>query len=556
MMKSHLLALGLATMLLAPAPARAAADDGRYRNDEALRHYLSGRWLEETGDLAGARAELARAMALDPDAVSIQLEACLVVTRLGDPEHALELARTALTHAPGNARALWLEGAALVSLSRPEDALAPLRMSVVADEQNAEAWRTLAHAAESLDRVELVDSCYARLVELDDEDAESWFQLATARARLGHFESADSALTVALEDNPARPGAIFLRGWIRERTGHAEEAIELYRRHLEAHAGDVSTRRRLVSLLARQGRVKEGLVEARRVTAALPAEPAVYQVQADLEFRDKRPEEAEATLTRMRALAPDDPDGIGRSIDVLVRFQRGPEAIALADQWVSARPDDRHGPMLRAWARESAGQLDSALAYARIAAAAEPDSQAPHRMLARYLRQTGHWREAIGELGRLRKLAPDDPTLLMDLGYCREQSGDLPGAIQAGRDALAMAPESPQTQNFLGFILADHDESLPEAEKLISKAVEQEPDNGAFIDSMGWVLFREGALDRARVQLERALTLTGGDPVIHEHLGDVYRELKLFELARQQYRESLAGDAGNQRVKGKLDAVR
>jgi Flp pilus assembly protein TadD len=161
----------------------------------------------------------------------------------------------------------------------------------------------------------------------------------------------------------------------------------------------------------------------------------------------------------------------------------------------------------------------------------------------------------MSELERLRALAPRDPSLLLDLGFCREQSGDLAGALQAGRDALAIAPDAPSVLNFLGYMLADHDRDLPEAGQLIRRAVEQDPDNGAYVDSMGWLLFRQGSLERARAELERALVLTGGDPVIHEHLGDVYNELKLFDMARQQYRQSLAGDAGNRRVRNKLEAV-
>ena len=538
---------------------RAAAADvpeQRYRSDEALRHYVAGRWLEETGDMTGAGAELSRAMALDPDNLPIQLEACLVASRSGEPSHALELARGVLAHEPGNARALWLAGAALVSLGRAEDAVAPLRYSTLADASNAECWRTLAHAAEATQRIALVDSCYARLVDLDDADAESWFQLATARARLGRYAEADSALSMAIEDNPSRPGVLFLRAWLRERLGQPAEAITLYQHHLELHPDDLATRRRLVGLLTHEGRVHEALAESRRVTAAAAADPSVYPQQADLEFRDKHPEEAVRTLKRMRELAPDDPDGVGRSAEVLVRYHRAADAIALTDQWAAARPQDDHGPLLRAWVREAAGQSDSALRYVRLAVAAQPDSEAPRRLLARYLRQAHRWDEAMVEIAKLRSIAPQDPSLLLDLGFCREQSGDVPGALQAGREALEMAPDAPSVLNFLGYMMADHERDLPQAEQLIRRAIEQDPDNGAYVDSMGWLLFREGALARARVELERALQLTGGDPVIHEHLGDVYRGLKLFDLARQQYRESLAGDEGNARVRSKLEAVR
>lgn len=543
----------LAFSLAAPA-ARAA--DSAYPSDEALRHYLAGRWFEQSGDLASASAELSRALSLDPGSTTIQLEACLVASRLGEPQRALELARGVLEREPHQPKALWLEGAALVSLSRTRDALAPLRSAVAYDPDNTEGWRTLARVADQLDAVPLQDSCYERLVQLDEDDAENWFQLASVRAQQGRYAAADSALDEAVDLNPARPGMLFLRGWIREHLGRDDDAVKLYAHHLEIHPNDNATRRRLVGLLAELGRTKEGIAQARAVVKAEPDDPTVYQVLADLELHDHQPAEALRTLERMRALAPEDPGGIVRSTEVLARNDRDADAIRIADDWARAHAGDSHSLLLRAWVRDATGRPDSAIAYARAAVEAQPDSLAPRRMLARDLRLARRWDEAIAENQRLLAARPGDPGLIMDLGFCREQAGDLPGAIEAGRQALRVAPDTPSVLNFLGYMLADHDRDLGEAEQLIRRAVEQEPDNGAFVDSMGWLLFRMGRLDQARVQLERALALTGGDPVIHEHLGDVYRELRLFDLARQQYRESLAGDAGNVRVRGKLEAVR
>jgi Tfp pilus assembly protein PilF len=70
---------------------------------------------------------------------------------------------------------------------------------------------------------------------------------------------------------------------------------------------------------------------------------------------------------------------------------------------------------------------------------------------------------------------------------------------------------------------------------------------------MGWVLYRLGRLAEARVQLERAVDLTGGDPIVCEHLGDVYKDLKLNDLARKLYRRSLEKDSSNSRVRAKLE---
>lgn len=556
-MRRFLFVAGVLALVLSSIPARAAVPvQERYASDEALRHFLAGRWLEATGDLPGAGAEYARAIALDPEALEPQLAACSVAARAAEPQRALELAHGVLARDPGNARALWLEGAALVSLSRTAEAVRPLTESVRIDSLNTECWRTLAHAADELERPALAESCYSHLVALDEDDSENWFQLATLRARLGRYAEADSALTVALDDNPTRPGATFLRGWLRERLGQPEEAVALYADHLRVHPGDHATRRRLVGLLARLGRYHEALPHAREVARAQADDPGAWQVLADLEFRDGRPADAEKSLERMRAIAPDDPDAIARSAEVLDAHGRAGEALALGDAWAARRPNDLHVLALRAMLREQAGRLDSALALARLAAAGAPDSAIAQRLLARYLRLTQRWPEAIDVLTRLRERAPADVSVLMDLGFCREQSGDIDGAVAAGRDAIAIAPDDAASLNFLGFILADHGRDLAEAEPLIRRALAQEPDNGAYVDSMGWLLFRRGDLDGARQALERALALTGGDPVIHEHLGDVYMALRQPERAREQYRLSLDGDTRNARVRGKFEAAR
>jgi tetratricopeptide (TPR) repeat protein len=91
---------------------------------------------------------------------------------------------------------------------------------------------------------------------------------------------------------------------------------------------------------------------------------------------------------------------------------------------------------------------------------------------------------------------------------------------------------------------------------MIRRALERDPDNGAYVDSMGWVLYRLGRLTEARKELERAALLTSGDAVVLEHLGDVYRDLHLVDLARQQYQKALAAQGDGTRLKSKLDGLR
>ena len=158
--------------------------------------------------------------------------------------------------------------------------------------------------------------------------------------------------------------------------------------------------------------------------------------------------------------------------------------------------------------------------------------------------------------GRGHRAAGSSVPDLRDLAACREKPGDLAGAEAAVRDVLRREPDNPTALNVLGYLWADHNRNLGQAVELIARALAQDPDNGAFLDSLGWAYYRLGRLGDAQVQLERAARLTGGDPVVLEHLGDVYNDLALKDLAREQYRQCLAGDPANGRVRAKLDSLR
>lgn len=550
-----LLSLALAAGPAPATPSPAAPDSDAYPSEQALRHYLQGRWLELQGQGAEARAEFSRALSLDPDAVDLMLHLAEAAGDGGEPGRALELADRVLAKEPGNVHARWLRGVALVNLGRPVEAIDPLADAVHADSTNSEYVLTYGRVADMLGRVREAASAWRRAVELDPEDAESWFQLASTSARLGEYGLADSALDRSVELNPVRPGTLFLRGWIRESSGRLDEAIALYRHHLEVHPNDQATRRRLVVLLGRAGRDRDAYREARKLAADEPGDPTALQAEAETAFASGDAAAGERALERMRALAPGDLDLVLRSVAVLARHDRKRQALALADAWAHARPGDERSLALQARAHALTGGLDSAAAYAARAVAAAPESLDARRLLARIYQDAKRWPEAVAAYREALARVPDDPLLLLDFGFCLEQSGDVPGAIEMGRKALARAPDLPGALNFLGYLLADHERDLDEALSLIRRALDQDPENGAYVDSYGWVLYRLGRFEESRVQLENALRLSGGDPVIHEHLGDVYRALRMPDRAREQYRASLEADSRNARVRNKLEQL-
>ncbi len=93
--------------------------------------------------------------------------------------------------------------------------------------------------------------------------------------------------------------------------------------------------------------------------------------------------------------------------------------------------------------------------------------------------------------------------------------------------------------NYLGYMWADRGENLPRALELIRKAVDLEPSNGAYLDSLGWVYFRLSKLDKAEKNLRAASSLNPEDATVEEHLGDLWEKKGDLEKARERWKRAL-----------------
>jgi len=107
-------------------------------------------------------------------------------------------------------------------------------------------------------------------------------------------------------------------------------------------------------------------------------------------------------------------------------------------------------------------------------------------------------------------------------GICYERSHQWPKAEADMKKALELFPDQPLVLNYLGYSWVDHGIHLDEGMDMIRKAVEQRPDDGYIVDSLGWAYFRTGNYDEAVKNLERAVELKPDDPTINDHLGDAY----------------------------------
>jgi WD40 repeat protein/tetratricopeptide (TPR) repeat protein len=124
-------------------------------------------------------------------------------------------------------------------------------------------------------------------------------------------------------------------------------------------------------------------------------------------------------------------------------------------------------------------------------------------------------------------------------GICLDKAGDWNAAEASLKKALTIFPDEPIALNYLGYSWIEKNQNVDEAMRMIKRAVEQRPDNGEVVDSLGWAYFHIGKYDEAVRQLERAKALKPDDPTINDHLGDAYWRTKRPVDAQAEWKRAI-----------------
>jgi len=118
---------------------------------------------------------------------------------------------------------------------------------------------------------------------------------------------------------------------------------------------------------------------------------------------------------------------------------------------------------------------------------------------------------------------------------------------------LKLKPDFAEALNYLGYMWAEQGEQLDRAHEMIAKALKLQPKNAAYLDSMGWVLFKQGKPKKALDYILKAVELTKEpDPTLFDHLGDIYAALNEMDKARDAWGKSLAAEK-SEVIQKKLD---
>ena len=170
-------------------------------------------------------------------------------------------------------------------------------------------------------------------------------------------------------------------------------------------------------------------------------------------------------------------------------------------------------------------------------------------LLASLYRKAKDYQKAIATLQEVAVLDPKNDQVQFQLGALYDEIKNKDKTVEHMKKAIELNPQNAPALNYLGYTWAEMGVRLDEAEELILRALKVEPNDGFYIDSLGWVYYQRGDYRRAVEQLERAVELTVDDPTITEHLGDAYEKVGKVDKALQRYQDALKRSKEEEQLK-------
>ena len=515
---------------------------------------------EAVGRALAAYEELRR---LQPD----NLQGLIALGRMylsgGRTEEAASVFEEALALRPGNSWLLSLLVEAQLRSDQVASAERSLENLLRADPGEARARLTLADLQQKRGDLRAAAETLRAAPPEVMEDLDYRRRLGFALYRVGELEASLDVVDSVLGDERDDFGGLYLKGLIHAAEGHHQRASTLLRQLMAQRPESLELGLLAARVLERQQATEEAVALLAELAERLreadePEEAELADYQAlNVLFRAGEWERLLQELEPRLAGAPADVslDLLNLQLDTLARADRAGEALERLGQIESPLLT---GPRRVAKEAELLFVLErDAEAEERLAALEGMAGDEGRFEAARLLQSRERYAEAIPLLEALRQRGPEQVQLLFFLGAAYERTARHDEAEEAFRALLRIDADFAPALNYLGYMLADLGRDLEGARTLVERAVTLEPDNGAYVDSLGWAMFRLGDYDQAKELLERAARLVPGDAVISEHLGDLYLAVGRPAEARVHYERALSLEGDNAgAVSDKLDQLR
>jgi tetratricopeptide (TPR) repeat protein len=520
-----------------PAP-NARATEVNPHQVTAYAHYAQAMIYDMDDEPELAQQELAKAALDDPSNIDLVLELTRRYLQQKQPEQALEILTRAVA-LPGATGELFARLAVVYSrLGKDDQAIQASQTAIKRSPNSLDGYRTLffiyLQKGSPKDALKVLDQA-AHSPDVSPEFGVGLVEMYATLERQAPSEKAAidaNALAALNRVAEQHPTGLQLRMKLADDynlLGDTTNAERIYVQLLDANGDLPGLRDKLVDIYWREKNYNKAREQLEAMVKEDPANSKGYYLLGAIADDEKKFEEAADYFQKALLLSDDVEDLYYDLARVQINLNRTKDALDTL-QRAKTHPKFEGGFF---------PEFLSALAYDR-----QKD----------FTNAINHF-TAAEVIAKTTKPELLTGGFYFDQGSAYERAGNYDDAERCFQKSIQLAPDSPEALNYLGYMWAEHGIKLDKALELIEKAVRLEPKSAAYLDSLGWVLYKLNRPADALPNEQKAIEFSDEpDATLYDHLGDIYAALKQTDKARDAWTRSVALEP-NEQVHKKLESV-
>jgi tetratricopeptide (TPR) repeat protein len=426
----------------------------------------------------------------------------------------------------------------------------------------------LAATYEQMKEFKLAAQAYGRALELNPGNTDLKRAYAQSLFTAEDYDAAQKVFEEIVAEEPTDAASLLRLSQIARQRRDFTKAREYGKKASEADSNNLEIRYNDVSLLEAEGKVPEAINALKSLLDGMPKRPESMGERNNrvillerLGYLYRSEEQTDKAVATFHEIAEVDPDSGARAAAQAIEAYRGGKDFAGAEKEAEAAlkkyPSDRVVKVTYANVMADLGKFPAATSTLKGLLDGKNDRETWLALAQVYEKAKNHaeMAKAIDEADKLSTTNDEKEGVYFVRGAMYERTKKYDLAEAEFKKVLAINPASASTLNYLGYMLVDRNVRLQEGLDMIKKALDQDPYNGAFLDSLGWAYYRMNRLDEAAEQLQHSLERGARDPTVHDHLGDVYmgqgkvkEAVGQWERSIEEWHTSAPGDVDSSEI--------
>ncbi len=509
------------------------------------------------GNLRLALQEYLMALQDDPNAFFLLKRVAILLNRMGDHEKAVHFAKRAVKLHPNDIEILDLLGDIYLTSGETEKALKIFEEVVRIAPERSDAYYRIGLIYANRKEFDRAERQIIQGIETGAASSLGYYYLGKISVSRGRPEKGMEYFEKAIALNRSLEPAHIEIAMIHERQKRLRNAIKVYRHVLEEiNPRNREAMQRLVALLIEEGSVDESLDFLQILAKRDPSNVDISLELVRVWVEKKNYTRAIGQLLSIVKALPEETSLRVYLASLYEQNKQFKAALSVYQKVLEEMPD-AYTVRIRLGALHyyRLNDIEAALSQGEMAREIDPGREEAYIFRGLVLFDAERYEEAAGTFKEGIEVSPRSPELHFHLGAVYDKLNQFEDLVLEMERVISLDADHANALNYLGYTYAERGIRLNEAIDLVKRALALRPDDGYFIDSLGWAYYKKGMTEDALAVLQEAVLLVPDDPVIHEHLGEVYLGEDKIDLARKAWTQSLLLNPENQELISRFKAA-